>query len=126
MNKDVRRFINDIGEYHDYNNAEPIDVVALRALKDRMLESRENRADGGILTDAYSWDFMPRDAQSRAIRRLFYSIGHAWGFDRSDSIKLTAATCLINISPFVKDTVAKMYEKNTSGLFYVHGLYSYL
>lgn len=126
MRKEVRHFIELLAEYRNYHHAEPVDVVALAALKNRMLKIRKNRVEGGILTNAYDWDFMPQDVQRKAVSFLFYKIGHAWGFDQANAIKLAASMCLIGISPFVKTTVAEIYVNAEGGTFFVHGLTSHL
>jgi hypothetical protein len=123
MNKEVERFLVDCGEYHYYDRADPSDVLALSALKNRMLEVRKDRAPGGILTNVYDWDFIPKALQHRAISRLFYRIGYSWGFDKATAIKLTAALCLIEISPEIKSTVVDLFKvANKTGCFAIHGL----
>lgn len=129
MQKQITLFIENCCSFGNYEKLSPLEILSLRALKDRLLNQKGERAKNGILTDAWEWDFIPIMAQKKAIDRFIYKVGNAWGFDNQSAIKLSAAVKAIDISSNCKILVRmayNTYSKSCSGTFSIHGLGAHL
>lgn len=126
----VEKMIMDVASYATYDRASELERLATKALVEKLLQIKPvDRAPGGILTDAWSWDFIPQSAQAKALDRLLYKIGVSWGFDKESAIKLQGVRMMIDLSPHAKKVIKESYDKYRAlcqHTFFVHGLLSYL